>query len=169
MEIGEVKAKPQNKNVHPYINDYHPHMKYESDENFLYIAADKLSDKWCPEGYEEKLKGYGVFDFDDRLVLSPANANEFEKHKEYLEGLEEKINDKEPMRNKWTILPLYINNGIKTQIPVRGQEFVLFPNSIPDKEKSNINPVYIENYNDFKEKIKEVIKKHADRGKFLIS
>ena len=169
MEIGEVIAKPQNKNVHPYINDYHPHMKYESDENFLYIAADKLSDKWCPEGYEEKLKGYGVFDFDDRLVLSPANANEFEKHKEYLEGLEEKINDKEPMRNKWTILPLYINNGIKTQIPVRGQEFVLFPNSIPDKEKSNINPVYIENYNDFKEKIKEVIKKHADRGKFLIS
>ena len=91
----------------------------------------------------------------------------FKNHKEYLEGLEEEINAKEPMRNKWTILPLYVNNGIKTQIPVRGQEFVLFPNSIPDEGKSNINPVYIKNYNDFKEKIKEVIKKQA--GKFLIS
>lgn len=167
MEIGEIIAKPQNKDVRPYIKDYHPHMKYGSDENFLYIAADKLSDKWCPEGYEEKLKGYGVFDFDYRLVLSPANDDEFKNHKEYLEGLEEEINAKEPMRNKWTILPLYVNNGIKTQIPVRGQEFVLFPNSIPDEGKSNINPVYIKNYNDFKEKIKEVIKKQA--GKFLIS
>ena len=168
MEIGEVIANPQNNigDVPPYIQTRHPHMKYGSDENFLYIAADKLSDKWCPEGYEGKLKGYGVFDFKDRLVLSPANHDEFEKHKEYLEGLKEDINDKEPERNKWTILPLYVNNGVKTQIPVRGQEFVLFPNSIPDGE-NNIIPECIENYNDFKEKIKEVIKKQAD--KFLIS
>ena len=152
MEIGKVIASPQNKKVPSYIKNHHPHMKYESPENFLYIAADELSDKWCPSGYAKKMKGYGVFDFDDKLVLSPAN-DKFVKHKDY-------------WRNKWTILPLYVNNDLKTQIPVRGQEFVLFPNSIPDGE-NNIIPECIENYNDFKEKIKEVIKKQAD--KFLIS
>lgn len=170
MEIGKVVANPQHNEKDSYIQNYHPHMKYESSENYLYIAADTLSDKWCPEGYAKKLKGYGVFNFDDPLVLSPANDAEFKKHKEYLESMKERIkeriNDKEPKRNKWTILPLYVNNGIKTQIPVRGQEFVLFPNSIPDGE-NNITPECIENYNDFKEKIKEVIKKQA--GKFLIS
>ena len=59
-----------------------------------------------------------------------------------------------------------VNNGVKTQIPVRGQEFVLFPNFLPEKE-SNINSECIENYNKFIEKIKEVIKKQA--AKFLIS
>lgn len=152
MEIGKVIANPQNKKVPSYIKNHHPHMKYESPENFLYIAADELSDKWCPSGYAKKMKGYGVFDFDDKLVLSPTN-DKFVKHKDY-------------WRNKWTILPLYVNNDLKTQIPVRGQEFVLFPNSIPDG-KNNITPECIENYNDFKEKIKEVIKKQA--GKFLIS
>ena len=165
MEIGKVVSNPKYNEKDPYIQDYHPHMKYESSENFLYIAADTLSDKWRPEGYEGELKGYGVFDFDDRLVLSPANDDEFGEHKKYLEGLKEEINDKEPMRNKWTILPLYVNNDLKPQIPVRGQEFVLFPNSIPDEEKSNINPVYIENYNDFIKKIKDVIKEQADKFK----
>ena len=152
MEIGKVITNPQNKEVPSYIKNHHPHMKYESPENFLYIATDELSDKWCPSGYAKKMKGYGVFDFDDKLVLSPAN-DKFVEHKGY-------------WRNKWTILPLYVNNDLKTQIPVRGQEFVLFPNSIPDGE-NNITPECIENYNAFKEKIKEVIKKQAD--KFLKS
>ena len=166
MEIGEVIAKPQDKKVPPYIEKHHPHMKYESPENFLYIATDTLSDKWCPKGYEGKLKGYGVFDFNNSLVLSPVNDDEFKKQKEYLKGLKEEINDKNFKRNTWTILPLYVNNALKTQIPVRGQEFVLFPNSVPDGE-SNINSECIENYNKFIEKIKEVIKEQAD--KFLIS
>lgn len=163
MEIGKVIANPQNNGVPPYIKNHHPHMKYESSENFLYIAAERLSDRWRPEGCEEKLKGYGIFDFDSRLVLSPANDDEFETHKENLEGINQRINNKEPKRNTWTILPLYVNNAIKTQIPVRGQEFVLFPNSLP--EESNINLACIENYNDFIKKIKDVIKEQADKFK----
>ena len=163
MEIGKVIANPQNNGVPPYIKNHHPHMKYESSENYLYIAAERLSNRWRPEGCEEKLKGYGIFDFDSRLVLSPANDDEFETHKENLEGINQGINNKEPKRNTWTILPLYVNNVIKTQIPVRGQEFVLFPNSLP--EESNINLACIENYNDFIKKIKDVIKEQADKFK----
>ena len=172
MEIGKKILNPQNRpeDIPEYVREHHPHMEYTSCENYIYLAAEKLSDTWCPEEYNGQIRGYGVFDFDERLMLSPANDAEFEEHKEYLESMKERIkeriNDKEPKRNKWTILPLYVNNGIKTQIPVRGQEFVLFPNSIPDGE-NNITPECIENYNDFKEKIKEVIKKQA--GKFLIS
>lgn len=166
MEIGKVVANPQHNEKDPYIKEYHPHMKYGSSENYLYIATDTLSDKWCPKGYEGKLKGYGVFDFNNSLVLSPVNDDEFKKQKEYLKGLKEEINDKNFKRNTWTILPLYVNNDLKTQIPVRGQEFILFPNSLPEKE-SNINSECIENYNKFIEKIKEVIKKQA--AKFLIS
>ena len=59
-----------------------------------------------------------------------------------------------------------MNNALKTQIPVRGQEFVLFPNSIPDGE-SNINTACIDNYNDFIKTIKAVIKEQAADGKFL--
>ena len=168
MEIGKKILNPQNRpeDIPEYVREHHPHMEYTSCENYIYLAAEKLSDTWCPEEYNGQIRGYGVFDFDERLMLSPANKVEFEEHKKNWEGFEKKVNDKEPKRNKWTILPLYVNNGIKTQIPVRGQEFVLFPNSIPDGE-NNITPECIENYNDFKEKIKEVIKKQA--GKFLIS
>lgn len=168
MEIEKKILNPQNRpeDVPEYVREHHPHMEYTSCENYIYLAAEKLSDTWCPEEYNGQIRGYGVFDFDEKLMLSPANDAEFEKHKEYLESMKEGINDKKPKRNKWTILPLYVNNGVKTQIPVRGQEFVLFPNFLPEKE-SNINSECIENYNKFIEKIKEVIKKQA--AKFLIS
>lgn len=80
-----------------------------------------------------------------------------------MEGINQGIKNKEPKRNTWTILPLYVNNAIKTQIPVRGQEFVLFPNSLP--EESDINLACIENYNDFIKKIKDVIKEQSDKFK----
>ena len=156
MEIGKKILNPQNRpeDVPEYIREHHPHMEYTSCENYIYLAAEKLSDMWCPEEYNGQIRGYGVFDFDKRLMLSPANYDECEKPKEYLK----------PKRNAWTILPLYVNNSLKTQIPVRGQEFVLFPNSVPDGESK-----YIDNYNDFIKKIKDVIKEQADKGKFLKS
>ena len=52
MEIGKVIANPQNNGVPPYIENHHPHMKYKSSENYLYIAAERLSDRWRPEGCE---------------------------------------------------------------------------------------------------------------------
>ena len=152
MEIGKKILNPQNRpeDVPGYVREHHPHMEYTSCENYIYLAAEKLSDAWCPEEYSGQIKGYGVFDFDRRLMLSPAKEAEYKKPIDKT-GIT-------LMRNMWTILPLYVNNNLKEQIPVRGQEFVLYPESKPGEDNDAKSK-----YEDFCKKIKEVIRDQSER------
>ena len=167
MEVGKKIVNPQisTENIPEYIRQHHPHMKYTSTENFLYIAADKLSDNWCPEACKGQIRGYGIFDFDEKLLLSPKNAEEHKKHIEKA-GIQQKIGSgNEIIRNIWTILPLYVNNNIKKQIPIRGQEFVLFPDSKAATESNKDDEIAKANHDGFILDIKAVIKDQIERLK----
>ena len=146
MEVGKKIVNPQlnKEDVPEYVKKHNPHMKYTSNENFLYIAAEKLSNKWCPEGYEGKLRGYGIFDYNENLILSPKQNDSPDK-----------------TRNQWKILPLYMNNTDKNVLPMRGQEFVLYPIPTTEEEK------FYKNYNKLLNNIKEVLKEQA--GNFKLS
>lgn len=107
MEVGKiVNPKTEEVEIPEYVKRHNPHTKYESDGNRIYIASDTLSNQWCPVGFEGKIKGYGIFDYDNKLILS--------RH-----GKEN--------RNKWKIFPLKVNNREYKELPMRGQEFILYP------------------------------------------
>lgn len=61
LQIGEII---QGEKLKEYT--WHPHHRYSTRENTLYIAPDKLT----VNGEKTELPGYGTFDFDDELVLT---------------------------------------------------------------------------------------------------
>ena len=142
MEIDYVVENPSedDSRLPAYIRKHNPHCHYTSDGNFIYVAKDKLSDIWCPDELKGHVRGAGVFSFCDDLVLS-----EPKKGKKW-------------NRNQWNILPLNINQGKKSEIPKRGQEFILYEDT--DSELLNEKMTI---------KFKDIIRRQADiNPEFLI-
>ena len=124
MQIGGVFLNPSHYDcrIPEYIRNANPHCYYSSTPNCVYAAAEKLSDAFCPDGFEGTVRGYGVFDYSDNLLLSSEeNCKELKK------------------RNSWPILQNPDGSFIKIgrrnmeMINVRGQEFVYEPEKDNDR------------------------------------
>ena len=141
MEVDYVVKNPvpNDSRLPLYIQKHHPHCYYTSDGNYIYVASKSLSDCWCPDGFKGNVRGYGIFNFSDDLILSRRKAG------------------KNWNRNQWSILPLNINLKKKTEIPKRGQEFVLYESS--DMELLN---------DSMTEKFKDIIKQQVNINSDLL-
>ncbi|WP_234124912.1 Nmad3 family putative nucleotide modification protein [Clostridium hydrogenum] len=90
--------------------DNHPHARrrdYARDNDYIYIAADKLS-------FDEKLNGYGIFKYDEALMLTKKGLS---KSKWALPDIFKKVDITYHSKNSW-------KNGY-FQSAAKGQEFIV--------------------------------------------
>jgi hypothetical protein len=116
LQIGDIVNGDEIKNNYPW----HPHAKgkYSSD-NTLYVATEKLT----LDGKETDLPGYGVFKYNDELVLTKDNCSR----------------SKWKINSDWNIEKFFESNSISYhsknnikdsyfQSAYRGQEFIISEN-----------------------------------------